>query len=60
MKKLDSLEQIRDGFQAMVDLLNEGIEIDKREKAGEKISEEESDAWLDKFMLGMIKLQRLM
>lgn len=33
------LKKTRDIFQKIVDILDEGIEIDKREKAGETIEE---------------------
>ena len=60
--KIDSsidLKQARDIFQKIVDILDEGIEIDKREKAGEEISEEETEAWAGKLMVAMVKLQSL-
>ena len=53
------LKKTRDIFQKIVDILDEGIEIDKREKAGEEISEEETEAWAGKLMVAMVKLQSL-
>ena len=53
------LKKTRDKFQKIVDILDEGIEIDKREANGEKISEEEVEAWQGKLMVAMVKLQSL-
>lgn len=53
------LKKTRDIFQKIVDILDEGIEIDKRQANGEKISEEEAEAWEGKLMVAMVKLQSL-
>ena len=53
------LKKTRDIFQKIVDILDEGIELDKREANGEKISEEEVEAWQGKLMVAMVKLQSL-
>lgn len=53
------LKKTRDIFQKIVDILDEGIEIENREANGEKISEEQSEAWLGKLMVAMSKLQAL-
>ena len=53
------LKKTRDIFQKIVDILDEGIEIENREANGEKISEEQSEARLGKLMVAMSKLQAL-
>lgn len=53
------LKKTRDIFQKIVDILDEGIEIDKRQANGEEISEEETEAWAGKLMVAMVKLQSL-
>ena len=53
------LKKTRDIFQKIVDILDEGIEIDKRQANGEEISEEEAEAWQGKLMVAMVKLQSL-
>lgn len=53
------LRKARDIFQKIVDILDEGIELDKREEAGEKISKEEAEAWQERLMMVMVKLQLL-
>jgi len=53
------LKKTRDIFQKIVDILDEGIEIDKRQANGEEISEEEQETWLGKLMVAMAKLQSL-
>ena len=53
------LRKARDVFQKIVDILDQVIEMDEREANGEKISEEESEAWAGKLMVAMVKLQAL-
>lgn len=53
------LKKTRDIFQKIVDILDEGIEIEEREANGEEISEEEQETWLGKLMVAMAKLQSL-
>lgn len=53
------LRKARDIFQKIVDILDEGIEIEEREANEEEISEEETEAWLGKLMVAMTKLQAL-
>lgn len=54
-----NIKQFRDEMQKFVDVLNEGVELVDRAERGEKFTEEEKERWQGKYLLTLIKLQRM-
>lgn len=53
----NNLKSFRDKVQKLVDVLNEGIDLEEREKNGEEITEEVVEQWEGKCLVALTRLQ---